>query len=1098
MLTIHRAERADALIRPLADLLSEPPPDPFTAQVIAVPSKGVERWVMQQLSLHLGTARGWDGVAANIVFPSPSQLVGDAMSSLAGWAPSSDPWTGSRLVWAVLAVIDEGDTGPWSAMLAHHLGRDDPDGSHRQGRRYSTGLKLAQLFTSYGEARPSMLVDWVGSENTDGFGVSLREDMVWQAAFWRRLRDRIGIPSPAERLAGVCATLREQPDLVDLPARLSVFGPTRLSRTQLAVFDALAAGRDLHLWLTHPSPAMWQALHGLQPAIRRAEDHTALQVTNSLLANLSRDVRELQQLLSADAANLHHPPESLGDTVLRRMQDDIRLDRDPAKSAAPLPLDGSIAIHACHGQVRQVEVLREALLHLFNEDPTLQARDVIVLCADVDAFAPLIAAAFGPTNAPHPGHRLRVRLADRGPARTNPLLQILQTLLALADGRVTASEVLDLIAVDPVARRFVFSESDVETLRRWVADGGARWGIGDDQRELFGLAGIRQNTFSTARDRLLLGVSADESDLAWLGTALPLDDVESSDVDLAGRYAEFLDRLDAVLAGLRRPHTTQVWSALLAEALDLLTEVGESDVWQRNQAGRFLGEVSESAGDTELTLPDMRAVLAAEFRPRPTRSNFRTGEITVATLVPMRFVPHRVVAVIGLDDEAFPRMAHVEGDDVLALDPCLGERDPRSEDRQLLLDALMSATDHLLFCYTGADPVSGARRPPPAPLADVIDAVTATVVPGATVVSRQPLQPFDAANFAVPQPFSFDRQAQRAAVAARLVTRPVQAFVAEPLAPVSEDEVTVDDLVDFFTDPTQGFLRQRLGVSFPRDPDEVADALPLTVTGLPAWHIGERLLREVLAGATMDTARQAELRRGTLPPGRLGIAVLDEISTVVTALSGAVVAAAGDAERRSVHVGLDLGVYRLTGTIGDVYGTMLINASYSTLAPKHRIAGWVRLLALRAHGLDCDAMVIGRHNQGGKEVALKAPMDPAGVLAGLLDIRAAGLREPLPLGPETSYAYAARRKSMSAEDAHGVAAKAWTSTSAGAFRNSGENDEKSISLVYGSDAPFSVWWDQPAPAAEQWSAEEPSNRFAQLALRVFGPLFDHEQFRMLR
>ncbi|MBX7133423.1 MAG: exodeoxyribonuclease V subunit gamma [Fimbriimonadaceae bacterium] len=1098
MLTIHRSERADALMEPLADLLSHLPVDPFVPEVIAVPSKGVERWVMQQLSLSLGAERGRDGVAANIVFPNPSQLFGDVMSSLAGWTPTTDPWTGSRLVWAILALMDESYTEPWAGMLAHHLGCNDPDASHRQGRRFSTASKLAQLFTSYGEARPSMIVDWFGSADTDGFGVALRDDMLWQADFWRRLRDRIGSPSPAERLADACETLREQPHVVDLPTRLSVFGPTRLTRSQLAVFDALAAGRELHLWLTHPSPTMWQTLQGLRPAIRRAEDRTALQVNNPLLTNLSRDVRELQQLLSADAEDLHHPPESLGDTVLRRMQDDIRLDRDPAKSAAPLPLDGSIAIHACHGHVRQVEVLREALLHLFNEDPTLQARDVIVLCPDVDAFAPLIAAAFGPTNAPHPGHRLRVRLADRGPARTNPLLQTLQTLLALADGRVTASEVLDLIAVDPVARRFGFSESDVETLRRWVADGGARWGIGEDQRELFGLAGIRQNTFGTARDRLLLGVSADESDLVWLGTALPLDDVESSDVDLAGRYAEFLDRLDAVLAGLRGPHTTQVWSALLAEALDLLTQVGESDVWQRNQAGRFLGEVSESAGDTELTLPDMRAVLAAEFRPRPTRSNFRTGEITVATLVPMRFVPHRVVAVIGLDDEAFPRVAHVEGDDVLALDPCLGERDPRSEDRQLLLDALMSATDHLLFCYTGADPVSGAHRPPPAPLADVIDAVTATVEPGATVVTRQPLQPFDAANFVVPQPFSFDCQAHRAAVAARLGTRPVPDFVPEPLAPVPEDEVTVDELVDFFADPTMGFLRQRLGVSFPRNPDEVADALPLTVAGLPSWHIGERLLREVLAGATMDAARQAELRRGTLPPGRLGIAVLDEISTVVTALSGAAVASAGDQERRSVHVGLDLGLYRLTGTIGDVYGTTLISTSYSTLTPKHRIAGWVRLLALCAHGLDCDALVIGRHNQGGKEVALSAPTDPTGVLAGLLDIRAAGLREPLPLGPETSYAYAARRKSMSAEDAHAVAAKAWTSTSAGAFRNSGENDEKSISLVYGSDAPFSVWWDQSAPASEHWSAEEPSNRFAQLALRVFGPLFDHEQFRMLR
>ena len=1098
MLTVHRSERADALIGPLAEIFSGVSADPFSPEVIAVPSRGVERWVMQQLALRLGASRGWDGVAANILFPSPSELVGDVVSSLAGSAPNDDPWTGSRLVWAVLAVIDESINEPWAAILSHHLGRDDLHASHRQGRRFATALNLAQLFTSYGEARPSMITDWYQSEDTDGCGVHLRDDMVWQAALWRRLRERIATPSPAERLPDTCARLREQPELVDLPARLSVFGPTRLSRSQLDVLNALAAGRDLHLWFTHPSPAMWQALHGLRPAIRRAEDRSALLVSNPLLTNLSRDVRELQQLLTPDAADLYHPPVNPGSTVLTRLQDDIRHGRDPALLAAPLPLDGSVAIHACHGHVRQVEVLREALLHLFNDDPTLQARDVIVLCPDVDTFAPLIAAAFGPTNAPHPGHRLRVRLADRGPARTNPLLQILQILLALADGRVTASEVLDLIVASPVMRRFGLSESDLETLRRWFDDGGARWGIGETQRELFGLAGIRQNTFSTARDRLLLGVSADESELAWLGTALPLDDVGSSDVDLAGRYAEFLDRLDVVLTGLRGPHTAPTWSILLSEALDLLTDVGEADVWQRNQAVGFLGELTESAGDTELTLPDMRAVLADQFRPRPTRSNFRTGEITVATMVPMRFVPHRVVAVIGLDDEAFPRMAHVEGDDILALDPCLGERDPRSEDRQLLLDALMSAKDHLLFCYTGADPVTGARRPPPAPLADIIDALTSTVEPGAMAVIRQPLQPFDAVNFALPQPFSFDRQAHRAAMATRLGPRPVPAFLPTPLTSASEDAVTLDDLVDFFVNPTMGFLRQRLGLSFPRDPDEVADALPLTVTGLPAWHIGERLLREVLAGATMDAARQAELRRGTLPPGQLGIATLDDITSVVAAIGGAVVSAARDAERRSVHVRLDLGAYRLTGTIGDLYGTTLITASYSTLAAKHRIAGWVRLLALCAHGLDANAMVIGRYNKGGKQVALNAPAGPAGILKELLDIREAGLREPLPLGPTTSYAYAARRKSDSDDDAHDVAAKAWMSTSTGAFRNHGENDEKSIELVYGSDAPFSVWWDQPVRGSEHWVTDEPPNRFAQLALRVFGPLIDHEQSRLLR
>jgi exodeoxyribonuclease V gamma subunit len=1100
MLTIHRSERADALIGPLAGLLSDAPPDPFTPDVIAVPSRGVERWVMQQLSIHLGAAGARDGIAANILFPSPAQLVGDVMSTLADLGADADPWTGGRFVWSVLAVMDECVGEPWCAMLAHHLGLDDAAESHRQGRRYSTAVTLARLFASYGESRPSMIADWAASEDTDGHGSPLAEDMVWQATLWRRLRERIEEPSPAERLPGACATLLEQPELVDLPVRLSVFGPTRLSRTHLAVLEALAAHRDVYLWLTHPSPMMWDGLRELEPVTRRCDDHTALILANPLLASLSRDVREMEQLLPADAVDIHHEVAHSSSSVLSRIQDDIRHGRDSAASQ-PLRLDGSVAIHSCHGQVRQVEVLRESLLHLFNDDPTLQPRDVIVLCPDVDTFAPLIAAAFGQTDAPHLGHRLRVRLADRGPARTNRLLETLQTLLGLADARVTASEVLDLIAREPVARRFGFSGDDLETTRRWVADGGARWGIGPHQRQLFGLTDIRQNTFCTARDRVLLGVTADESDLAWLGVALPLDDVASSDVDLAGRFAEFIDRLNAVLIRLGGPHHAQTWSERLEEALELLTEVGEPEAWQRTQAGRRLGEATGHAGEASLSLADMRALFADEFRARPTRSNFRTGEITVATLVPMRFVPHRVVAIIGLDDEAFPRVTSIQGDDILALDPCLGERDPRSEDRQLLLDALMSATDHVIICYTGADPVTGTRRPPSAPLADVIDIVTATVETGAPVVTPQPLQPFDDANFVAPQPFSFDQQAYLAAEATRRGQQPTPAFLPAPLGATPGDEVALDDLVAFLVNPTRAFLRQRLGVTIPRTPDDVADALPLSLAGLARWDVGERLLAEVLSGATVEASCQAELRRGTLPPGRLGLADVDEIGQTVALMAGAVAAHAGDSEQTSIDVALSLGAHRLSGTVTGVYGTTLVAASFSKLAPKHRIAAWVRLLALcAANGADSSAVVIGRaenDRRAAKYAALTAPPEPARLLAQLLDLRAAGMREPLPLAPETSCAYAARRLSFSPDDAYDLAKGAWTSSSGGKFRTFRENDDAAICCVYGPDAPFSVVWDEPAPEGERWFDDEP-NRFAQLALRVWGPLIEHERIHRVR
>ena len=131
-------------------------------------------------------------------------------------------------------------------------------------------------------------------------------------------------------------------------------------------------------------------------------------------------------------------------------------------------------------------------------------------------------------------------------------------------------------------------------------------------------------------------------------------------------------------------------------------------------------------------------MLADRLRGRPTRAGFRTGSLTVCTLVPMRSVPHRVVVLLGLDDGVFPRTSGVDGDDVLARDPRLGERDVRSEDRQLLLDAVLSAGERLVVLHTGADPVSGRARPPAVPVGELLDVVEAMAPGGARGGRRAP------------------------------------------------------------------------------------------------------------------------------------------------------------------------------------------------------------------------------------------------------------------------------------------------------------------------------------------------------------------------
>ena len=1099
MLRLHRAERSDVLADALGQVLRAPLDDPFTPEVVAVPAKGVERWLTQRLSTVLGGG-GSDGVAAGISFPSPTRLVDEAVAAATGSTAEDDPWAPQRVLWTLLDIVDRCAGEPWCGVLAGHLGhgQDDPGQAHRVGRRYAAAEHLRDLFRSYAASRPDMLVGWAQGQDTDGTGQPLDDDLRWQAELWRRLRDRLGGRSPAERLAATCQRLRDDPGVSGLPARLSLFGATRTTTEQRAVLEALAEHREVHLWLPHPSPAMWAALRARSAPPRRRDDDSALSVAHPLLSSLARDLRELQQLLSP-GTDEHHAAEhddpahhareraETGSTLLSAVQAALRDDAEPVRTATA---DGTVQVHSCHGPPRQVEVLREALLHLFAEDPTLEPRDVLVMCPDVETYAPLVRAAFGQPDGAHPGHRLRVRLADRSLRQTNPLLDVLATLLELADGRVTASQVLDLAAVGPVRRAFGLRDDDLERLRDWAGRAGVRWGLGPAQRERFALHGVPQNTWGTGLDRVLLGVAADESELDWLDLALPLDDVDSSDIDLAGRLAELVARLDAVLGRLSGPQPLHAWVEALTAALDLLTDVSDDDAWQVGQARRSLSEAAEHGADALLRLSDVRALLRGRLAGRPTRANFRTGELTVCTMVPMRSVPHRVIALLGLDDGVFPRGGSVDGDDVLQRDPCLGERDVRSEDRQLLLDAVMSAGDHLLLLHTGADPVTGARRPPAVPLGELLDVLRTTLGDDTLdgVLRCHPLQPFDGRDFAADRPFSHDTGAlagARAAVAQRV---PEPALLSGPL-PVRGGDVALADLLAFVVHPTRAFLRDRLGVVVPDREDSLTDALQAELDPLDAWDIGERMLAARLDGVDASAFRQAEWRRGTLPPGPLGLRLLTDFETAVEPLA----AAAGQVRvgvPRQVDVVVDLGGGRcLQGTVGGLHageaGSVLAAASYSRIGPKHRLTAWGRLLALAAgspSATPVTAVTLGRgpHRRPAWRSSLSAPADPVAVLRDLVALYDEGMREPLPLVTGASAEYAARRaQGGSVEEAMTAARAEWESMY-------GDGQDRHVVHVHGPATQLA------ALTAAAGDGTEPT-RFGVLATRLWLPLLACEQ-----
>ncbi|MET7280687.1 exodeoxyribonuclease V subunit gamma [Kribbella sp. NPDC005582] len=1097
-LYLHRAERTDLLADAMGDVLAVPLADPFAEELVVVPAKGVERWLSQRLAHRLGAAPGKsDGVCAGVRFSTPRSLV----ATILGLA-DDDPWAADAMVWPLLAVLDASLDEPWCEPVARHLGHFDTgaEAELRQGRRYAVAARLSRLFAAYAVQRPTVLADWSRGDDSDGRGARVDDDLSWQPELWRRLAARIDAPTPNVRHAETLAQLRDRPTSLDLPARLSLFGHTRLPVTEIELLSALAEHRDVHLWLPHPSNALWERLAAARIGMGdRASDFSHQEADHPLLATLGRDSRELQlALAAAPATDRHLPSPPLPETLLGWLQDDLRSNAIASQGRRLATHDRSVRVHACHGAARQVDVLRDVLLGMLDADPTLEPRDILVMCPDIETYAPLISARFGLGDLRtdgHPAHRLRVQLADRSLVQTNPLLGVATQLLGVAGSRATASQLLDLAQTEPVRRRFRFTDDDLDTITGWVRESGVRWAFDQDHRAPYGLAAYPQNTWRFGLDRVLAGVSMSADAHAWIDTTLPLDDVGSTRIELAGRFAEYVDRLQKATERLDGTRPLTEWLDALRTGIDQLTKVVPDDNWQLSQVHREFAAVTADAGplaEIALKLPDVRALLSSHLAGRPSRASFRTGTLTVCTMVPMRSVPHRVVCLLGLDDGVFPRFGLADGDDLLARNPLTGERDVRSEDRQLLLDAILAATESLVITYTGANEYSGQRRPPAVPLGellDVLDRTTEASVRDAILI-KHPLQPFDRKNLEAGRlgtsgPFTYDPTALVAARAAAGSRPSRPEFLDGQLTvPVNED-IALADLLTFFRHPVRGYFRA-LDLTLPWEVDGVSDEMPVEIDNLQKWSVGDRLLRDMLAGVHPNDALQAEWRRGTLPPGRLGWRTATDVRDEAKQL--AITAHPHrQATPRAFDLDIDLGGgRRLTGTVPSVHGYRLVSVGFSRLDAKQLLECWIQLLALSANDDDHNwtAVAIGR-SRTGPVSRLFGPVghEARDLLADLAAIYDSGRREPIPLPLKTSFAWHQARRT--GDDPAVAAERRWRPAT-----YDGENADKAHAKVWG---PYSRLDELLVPTRPGEEHPGEPTRLGAYAARLWEPMLRYEQ-----
>ncbi|HEY6724046.1 MAG TPA: exodeoxyribonuclease V subunit gamma [Polyangiaceae bacterium] len=1024
---VHRSHRMERLVDVLAEVVRAPVGDALEPETILIQSKGMERWLSNQLALR-------HGVFANARFPFPRGFIDEVFDAV---VPDLEPAAGSAtysrevLTFAILTLLPGLLADPAFAPLHGYL-EDDAEAV----KRVELAERIAHVFDQYLVYRPRLLLKWEKGQGAD-----------WQAKLWRALRKHLGgqhFASRAQRFFQEWSPLLVAPGV--LPRRVSIVGVSALPPIYLKILDRISERCDIQLFLLSPSPEYFAQLRSLREVGRGRKGPAELAFDdpafddfqgNPLLASFGRTGREFQFTLERDT--LYRETErdlfasEPGATLLEVLQQDIvalhdRSGPDAVKHELAAG-DRSLQVVSCHSPMREVEVLRDQLLGMLDDDPTLEPGDILVMSPNIEAYAPLIDAVFGVD--PRDPLQIPYRITDKSERASNLYAKALLQLLAVVSGRVTASEVLDLLQQGPVQRQLGIDASEVPDLGLLIHQAGIRWGIDATHRERFAQPARAKNTWRFGLERLLLGVALPADGDTLFAGAAPAEDVEGDSAALVGKLAALLETLTWACAEVVRQRSVADWVGFVRELCRRALAIEDREAWQERAVFELTQALAESAARAgfheAISLAPIVDRLTAHFETERVSHQFLAGGITFCALLPMRSIPFRVIALLGMNDGEFPRTQTALSFDLMAEDPEPGDRSLKDEDRYLFLEAILSARQCLLVSYVGRGVQDNAELPPSPVVSELVDYATAAFLRNGTrvnLVTEHPLQPFNPHYFRPDSAplFSFSSADARGAEALSRYRSAPEPFLQAPLNPIEQRaSVDLEELIRFYQNPARGFLQNRLGVFLEGDPRLVEDREPIELDPLEQHELGMLLLDRALKEPD-DTSLQAFVEAtGVLPDGTVGSLLYQDTWRAVRHIADRARPWLVGPRKKPHPVSVDCNGTRVTGHLRQLYASAQLYWQYARVKPKNELALWLRHLAwmagIRSSGVPsaghpgvCSVLVGRRLEEAlpGSATCVFDPLPSAEARAELAELVAlyhVGHETPLPLFPAASKVY---------------------------------------------------------------------------------------------
>lgn len=855
---IYLSNKIEILYQGLKDSLFFTGANPFAKRLIIVPSPAMKAYLRRQMA---------EDPELQISFGLEFAFLDQGLESLKG-SFGCDKKKRSPSSFELSIIIEnelnsilknEAELPLWQPLITYY---DEARAKKRTLKTSWLSDELARLFITYSEYGSKMALNWESNE--------LDSSDDWQAELWRRIYCQKNFTALFHSFE---YDFQKGTDYQEV----HLFGLSFISELKNQFLKKVSQVIPVYSWFLSPCQKLWSDIRSDKESnaissfwlndeipLGNLENLVLLlRDRNPLLANFGKLGRHMAEAFEdhyhqthgqyeiIEAVNKFPEYESLIGTdmtvsenklsLLRAIQADLALLRVPRETIS-LAEDFSVQIHSSPSLLREVENVYQILLRTIHESKeAIEPHEIIVMAPEITDYAPYINMVFG-----HKDSQLDYQIMDLKLLSKGELTQAFMQLVQLAQSKWKIGDILKLLSYSFFAKKQELDVEELIELKKWLEKQEITWGLTNHHRtELLQRDGFKpllesseKGTWQEAIDSLLMGmvyhVNEDEESQVLELPFLPKEKIDLSKADLLGKLVRFIKELekDLLPLSLENNKTMHDWGIYFKHLFEQyfiidfhnekLCEEQETIVKTLARLQKAADEIPESTFTSSSVMERLQSLFdSKEYCYR--EKHFQA--LRFSSLLPMRAVPAKIVLLMGLNLDIYPRKEKRSSLDRLA---AFEEKDyypsQTDYDRYLFLEALLSARHAFIISYVAKGASSGSKSPPSTLVSEFLDYIDASYSfeeekPSARIVFEHPFFPFDKLYFTADQKFkSYSKCNYEAALTYYSAKKEGPSFLKqfcfskEFSGKEAVEEVKLKSLMQLAKHPIQSYLNKTLGI----------------------------------------------------------------------------------------------------------------------------------------------------------------------------------------------------------------------------------------------------------------------------------------------